>query len=83
MKTTLRLLLLLAVTICPDEYTAKAETDRNPQTVGTGKGWLVIVGGGMTTNEVKERFVAWAGGPDSRFVVSAVPRKSEQFTVTA
>ena len=31
-------------------------------------GYLVIQGGGALTNEVKERFVALAGGPRARFV---------------
>jgi cyanophycinase len=36
--------------------------------VGPGKGWLIIDGGGGLTNEVIERFVALAGGPDANFV---------------
>jgi cyanophycinase len=32
-------------------------------------GWLVIHGGGEISNEVKERFVALAGGPDANFVM--------------
>ena len=69
MKTTLHLLLVLAMTIHSDGYTAKEATASNPEAVGPDKGWLVIVGGGMTTNEVKDRFVALAGGPDANFVV--------------
>jgi cyanophycinase len=67
MKLVLILLLILAA-IIPDGYGAKVETDDQP-TVGPGKGWLVIVGGGETTNEVKGRFVALAGGPNAKFVV--------------
>jgi cyanophycinase len=38
--------------------------------IGSGQvsGYLVIQGGGALTNEVKERFVALAGGPRARFV---------------
>ena len=38
--------------------------------IGSGQvsGYLVIQGGGAITNEVKERFVALAGGPRARFV---------------
>jgi len=39
------------------------------QTVGPTNGWLVIHGGGDISNEVKERFVALAGGPDANFVM--------------
>lgn len=38
------------------------------QTIGPGKGWLVIHGGGTLTNETKERFVALAGGREASFV---------------
>lgn len=51
----------------PDGYTAKAET--SSETVGPTNGWLIIHGGGVVTNEVKERFVALAGGPQANFVV--------------
>jgi cyanophycinase len=39
------------------------------QTVAPANGWLVIHGGGDISNEVKERFVALAGGPDANFVM--------------
>ena len=68
MKATLRLLLVLAMTTHPDGQTAKAETGSSSRTVGPEKGWLVIQGGGTVTNEVKERFVALAGGADKNFV---------------
>ena len=51
----------------PDGYTAKDET--GSETVGPTNGWLIIQGGGAVTNEVKERFVALAGGPQANFVV--------------
>lgn len=38
-------------------------------TVGPEKGWLVVHGGGVVTPEVKERFVALAGGPEASIVV--------------
>jgi len=46
-------------------------------TVGPERGWLVIHGGGVVTNEVKDRFLALAGGPDANFVVipTALPDK--------
>ncbi|HME32365.1 MAG TPA: cyanophycinase [Terriglobales bacterium] len=47
---------------------AMADYDNSP-TVGPARGSLVIHGGGTITNEVKERFVALAGGPNANFVV--------------
>jgi cyanophycinase len=41
----------------------------NAPTTGPEKGWLVIHGGGVVPNEVKERFIALAGGPEKNFVV--------------
>jgi len=40
-----------------------------PATLGPEKGYLVIVGGGALTPEIKQRFVALAGGADANFVV--------------
>ena len=51
----------------PGGYTAKDET--GSETVGPTNGWLIIHGGGAVTNEIKERFVALAGGPQANFVV--------------
>jgi cyanophycinase len=45
-----------------------ANYDDSP-TIGPANGWLVIEGGGVLTNEVKERFVALAGGADANFVM--------------
>jgi len=45
-----------------------SDYDHSP-TIGPGKGWLVIQGGGALTNEVKDRFVALAGGPNGEIVV--------------
>jgi cyanophycinase len=38
------------------------------QTVGVGKGWLIIHGGGEVSDELKQRFVALAGGRDANIV---------------
>jgi len=48
--------------------------------VGSGQvtGYLVIQGGGAITNEVKERFVALAGGPRARFVYIPTALSDEQ-----
>src|SRR5207244_12334955 len=51
----------------PDGYTAKDET--GSETVGPTNGWLIIQGGGAVTNEVKERLLALAGGPQDNLVV--------------
>jgi len=70
MKTTLRLLLVLAIMCHPETNTTNAEKGSDtPQTVGPEKGWLVIHGGGVLPNEVKDRFVALAGGPEANFVM--------------
>jgi len=62
----------------PTQAQAKAATDSlsesvqrppNSSTTRAVNGWLVIVGGGETPNEAKERFVALAGGPDAKFVM--------------
>jgi cyanophycinase len=42
-------------------------------------GWLVIHGGGEVTNEVKERFIALAGGPNANFVM--IPTAEDNSTV--
>jgi cyanophycinase len=53
--------------------------DHSPSaTVGLAKGWLVIQGGGSLTNEVKERFVALAGGPNANFVMIPTAERDEQ-----
>jgi cyanophycinase len=41
-------------------------------------GYLVIQGGGVLTNEVKDRFVALAGGPRARFVYIPTALSDEQ-----
>jgi len=38
------------------------------QSVGVGKGWLIIHGGGELSDELKQRFVALAGGSDANIV---------------
>lgn len=40
-------------------------------TVGPDRGWLIIEGGGALTNEVRDRFIALAGGADASIV--AIP----------
>ncbi len=40
-------------------------------TVGPDRGWLIIDGGGMLTNEVRDRFIALAGGQNASIV--AIP----------
>lgn len=61
-------LVLLPCLLLPNPCTIAADSD-NPLTRGPAKGWLVIQGGGTLTPEVKERFVALAGGPNASFVV--------------
>jgi cyanophycinase len=41
---------------------------KDSSTIAPEKGWLVVHGGGVVTNEVKERFVALAGGAGANFV---------------
>src|SRR5262249_18792655 len=57
-------LLLLTMLVS----THAADYDHSP-TIGPAKGWLVIVGGGEIKPEVRDRFVASAGGTDAKFVV--------------
>ncbi len=64
-STLLALLLGLAGTV-----SAQSIDDRRPS-IGPEHGWLVIDGGGPLTNEVKERFLALAGGREARIV--AIP----------
>jgi cyanophycinase len=66
LKSVLVLLLLSATS--PRTVNKVAEHDLGP-TVGPASGWLVIQGGGALTNEIKDRFVALAGGPSANFVV--------------
>lgn len=63
--------LMLAATL---RSAGTADYDHRP-TIGPAKGWLVIVGGGEIPQEIKQRFVALAGGADAKFVVipTAVP----------
>jgi cyanophycinase len=49
---------------------AQSTYDRRP-TVGPERGWLVIGGGGTLTDEVRDRFLALAGGQGARIV--AIP----------
>jgi cyanophycinase len=53
----------------------------NSAAIGPEKGWLVIQGGGQLTNEVKDRFVALAGGPNADFVVIPTAEADAQIDV--
>lgn len=53
---------ITAVSATPADY------DHSP-TIGPGKGWLLIHGGGQITPEVRNKFVSLAGGADANFVV--------------
>src|ERR1700730_479086 len=44
------------------------EYDNTPS-IGPARGWLLIHGGGEISNEVKERFVALAGGPNASIIM--------------
>jgi cyanophycinase len=61
-KVTVLLALFISLQLMAADY------DHSP-TIGPAKGWLIIQGGGLITNEVKERFIALAGGPNANFVV--------------
>jgi cyanophycinase len=77
--TRLRSLLLgmfvawsaLVLASCASHGTAEAEDPptRSGPYVGPANGALVVAGGGALGPEIWERFVALAGGPDSRIVV--------------
>ncbi|HEY2390273.1 MAG TPA: cyanophycinase [Candidatus Angelobacter sp.] len=53
----------------------------NSATIGPEKGWLVIQGGGQLTNEVKDRFVALAGGPNADIVLIPTAEADSQIDV--
>ena len=54
---------------CVDGQQQAAAPYNSRETIGPSRGGLVIQGGGPLTNEVKERFVALAGGLNASFVV--------------
>lgn len=56
-----------------------AEYDGSP-TIGPARGWLIVQGGGVITNEVKERFVALAGGADASFVYIPTAESNSQLS---
>ena len=66
-STTILLSLYL---ICAAALPTFAASDA-PSTAGPAKGWLIIHGGGPLTPEVRERFIALAGGPRANLV--AIP----------
>ena len=41
-------------------------------------GWLIVHGGGSVANEIKERFIALAGGPNARFVLIPTAMSDEE-----
>lgn len=49
-------------------------------TTGPEKGWLIIHGGGTVSNEIKQRFVALAGGRDANFVLIPTAMSEEEIT---
>jgi len=51
---------------------------KDSATAGPGKGWLIIHGGGTVCREIKNRFVALAGGPDANFVLIPTAMSDEQ-----
>ncbi|HEY2496586.1 MAG TPA: cyanophycinase [Candidatus Angelobacter sp.] len=59
---------------------ALSDYDHSP-TIGPEKGWLVIQGGGQLTNEVKDRFVALAGGPNAEFVLIPTAEADDKIDV--
>ncbi|HTW74983.1 MAG TPA: cyanophycinase [Steroidobacteraceae bacterium] len=61
--------LLIGLFACAGTVSAQSPYDRRP-TIGPDRGWLVIDGGGLI-DEVRERFVALAGGQEARIV--AIP----------
>jgi cyanophycinase len=77
-RTTAILITLLATCFLGQAPRALANDYDNTSTIGPAKGWLVIQGGGAVTNEVKERFVALAGGPNANFVVIPTARPSTE-----
>ena len=55
------------------------------QTTASPKGWLILHGGGVIEPEIRERFIALAGGPDANIVMiptaladSEIPGRSQQ-----
>lgn len=57
---------------------SSAMTYYDSPTIGPAQGWLVIHGGGVVTPDVKQRFVALAGGPTANFVVIPTARPDSE-----
>ena len=75
-SVVLGLLLLLPL--------AASRPDSAP-TTASPKGWLILHGGGVIEPEIRERFIALAGGPDANIVMiptaladSEIPGRSQQ-----
>lgn len=67
LRATLAFLLVPLMLVAILLSARAADYDHRP-TIGPAKGSLVIVGGGEITQEIKQRFVALAGGADANFV---------------
>lgn len=68
MKYAVAMLLVLLV-VFAFIAALKHSSTTHTATTDLQKGWLIIHGGGLLTNEVEKRFVALAGGPNAEFVV--------------
>ena len=61
------LLCILFLAVAPSALFAAKNA--KIETAGPVKGWLIIVGGGRLTPEIKSKFVSLAGGADANFIV--------------
>lgn len=58
---------LVCLVLFGARFASATDYDGAP-TVGPAKGWLIITGGGVTSNYLARRFVAMAGGPNANVV---------------
>jgi cyanophycinase len=72
-----RFLVLTVLALLPVSAPAVSDYDHSA-TIGPARGWLVIQGGGQLTNEVRDRFVALAGGPNAEIVVIPTAEGDDQ-----
>jgi cyanophycinase len=75
-----RFLVLAVLALLSASALAGSDYDHSA-TIGPAKGWLVIQGGGRLTSEVKDRFVALAGGPNAQIVVIPTAEGDAQLDV--
>ncbi|MGQ0643819.1 MAG: cyanophycinase, partial [Gemmatimonadaceae bacterium] len=69
-RTPLRVLLSCTLAVLAACGSGRAPTTgSSPQAIAPVAGHLVIVGGGVLGQEITQRFIALAGGPDARIVV--------------